>query len=344
MTTKGSVMGRASCVVRGATRAGAASLFALLAAGTLGAPTAAWAQGHRYALVVQGASGGEPHATRHRQWLDGLVASLKEKGFETPRLVVLAEKPAAGELAATAENVRASLTRLGQQVQEGDFVFIMLIGHGSAEGADGKFNLVGPDLNVAEWAGLLKPITGRVAFVDTTAASFPFLKGMAAPGRVVITATNSNAQRFDTVFAGAFIDGLGAAAADADKDGRVSLLEAYAHATRLVKQHYEQAGTIMTERAVFDDTGEGVARDAAVPGGAIGTIASLTYLDAPKAATSSNPEVHQLLQRQQALTQQVDDLRRKRPTMTPEAYDEAFEKLIVDLALVSRDLRRRSGG
>jgi hypothetical protein len=187
----------------------------------------------------------------------------------------------------------------------------------------------------------VKPVAGRVAFVDTTASSFPFLKGMAAPGRVVITATSTNGQRFDTVFPGAFIDGLGAPSADADKNGRVSLLEAYNHALRLVAQHFEQAGTIQTERAVFDDTGEGVGRNAAVPGGAIGTIASLTYLDTPKAVTSADPAIQEMLARQQSLTQQVDDLRRKRPTMTPEAYDEAFEKLIIDLALVSRDLRRR---
>ena len=324
-------------------------IVTLSAFAVLMAPAPAFGQapsaGERYALIVQGASGGEPHATTHRRWLDRAGATLRDKlGFDSARVVVLAEKPAAGELPATADSVRASLTKLGQQVKEHDLLFIMLIGHGSAEGADGKFNLVGPDLAASEWAGLIKPIAGRVAFVDTTAASFPFLKQMAAPGRVVITATNSNAQRYDTVFAGAFIDALSAPEADADKNNRVSLLEAYQHTVRLVLQHYEQAGTLVTEKAVFDDTGEGVARNAAVAGEAPGTVASVTYLDTPKAATSSNPEVQALLNRQQALTQQLDDLRRRRPTMPAAAYDEAFEKLMLELAAVSAEIRKRGGG
>jgi hypothetical protein len=50
-----------------------------------------------------------------------------------------------------------------------------------------------------------------------------------------------------------------------------------------------------------------------------------------------------LLDQQAKLTQQVDDLRRKRPSMTPQAFDQQFEPLIIDLATVSRDIRRKSG-
>lgn len=298
----------------------------------------------RYALIVQGASGGEPYATRHREWLDRLEGALRDKlGIESSKLFVLAEKPGDGELPATAESVRTTIAKVGSQIQERDLLLVVLIGHGTGDRTDGKFNLVGPDLAASEWAALLKPVTARVAVVNTTAASFPFLKHLAAPGRVVITATNSTAQRFDTVFPGAFIDALTAETADADKNGRVSLFEAYQHAVRLVEQHYEQAGTINTEKAVFDDTGEGVARNAVVAGEAPGTVASVTYLDAPKAATSSDPEMQRLLQRQQALTQQLDDLRRRRPTMSAEEYDAAYEKLIVELATVSAEIRKRGG-
>src|SRR5262249_47486643 len=135
-----------------------------------------------------------------------------------------------------------------------------------------------------------------------------------------------------------------APAADTDKNGRISLLEAFTYATTLVKQHYDQSGNMPTENAMFNDTGDGTAQSKAVPGQPVGTVAGLTYLDEIAAPKSSNPEVQQLLSRQQQLTQQVDDLRRRRPSMTPEAYDQEFEKLIVELALVSRDVRRRTGG
>jgi hypothetical protein len=308
-------------------------------------PQAAFAQGERYALVVQGSSGGDPFTTMHRRWLTSLVTTLRGPlGIEPSHVTVLAEQPAAGEQSATADNVRAALVRLTGQTKPADILFVMLIGHGGGSNADAKFNLIGPDLTIAEWNALLKPIDAKVAFVNSTGASVGFIKGLAAPGRLVITATRVGGEQYDTVFPEKFIIALTAAAADADKNGRISMLEAFDYASRLVKQHYEQAGTLATEHASFDDTGEGIARDAAVAGGSIGTIASLTYLDAPALPTSSNPEVQQLLRRQQTLTQQVDDLRRQRPSMTPAAYDDAFEKLILDLSLVSRDVRRRTGG
>jgi len=299
----------------------------------------------RYALVVQGSSGGDPFTALHRKWVNTFVTVLREKmDFDAEHLMVLTETPGQGEQIANAENVKAAIAKIGGQAKEGDLVFVMLIGHGGGEGNDSKFNLVGPDLTVVDWAALLKPIPARIAFVDSTGASFPFLKGLSGPNRVVVTAVRTPGERYDTVFPEKFIQALTSADADSDKNGRVSILEAFLYANRLVKQHYEQAGTLATEHAAFDDTGEGIARDAAVAGGAIGTAAGLTYLDAIAAPKSNDPAMQELLVRQQNLTQQVDELRRKRPTMTPAQFDAEFEKLILELSLVSRDVRRKTGG
>ena len=89
-----------------------------------------------------------------------------------------------------------------------DLLLIVLIGHGTFDGVDAKFNLVGPDLDSADWAALLRPLSGRVVIVDTTASSFPFMERLAAPRRIVITATDSAGQRFDTVFPGYFVRAL----------------------------------------------------------------------------------------------------------------------------------------
>ena len=298
-------------------------------------------QGARYAVLIQGASGEEQYATLHRGWLDSLVQLLRERfKFDAAHLSVLAEQAQAGEQRSTAENVRALFARLGKEVTANDLVFVMLIGHGGGQGADAKYNLVGPDLTVPEWNELLKPIAGRIAIVDTTSSSFGFLAGLAGPNRIVITATNSHAQRYHTVFPDAFIKALTADAADVDKNQRVSLLEAFTHASRLVAQHYEQDGRLPTERAMFDDTGDGKGRDA-VSDGPDGTVAGLTYLDLPEAATSSDPAVQTLLTRQQQLVAEVDELRRRRPSMPPAEFDREFEKLIIELSVVSRDIRRK---
>lgn len=328
------------------TRVGALVGVVLAVGGVVAGPhVARAAEPQRYALVVEGVSGGGEYATLHRQWLDALVKALRGPlAFDPAHLTVLAEQPGSGEGHATADEVRTALGRLATDVGPDDLLFVMLIGHGGAEGGDAKFNLVGPDLDVAQWAALLKPIRGHLAFVDATSSSYRFLTGLAAPGRVIITATNTDAQRYHTEFAGAFIQALTADDADADKNGRVSLLEAFLYASRLVKQDYEQRQQLSTEHAVFDDTGEGQGYDSATPGKAPGTVAALTYLDRVTTRTSTDPALQQLLLRQQALTKQVDDLRRQRPSMTPEAYDEAFQKLMVELAQVSREIRRHGGG
>jgi hypothetical protein len=317
---------------------------ALAASAVLAQPAGAFAQdGERYAVVIQGASGEEQYATLHRGWVDSLVQVLRERfKLDPARVSVLAEQAQDGEERSTAENVRAVLARLAGEVQPADLVFIMLIGHGSGQGADAKFNLIGPDLTVTEWEGLLKPIKGRLAVVNTTSSSFAFLAGLSGPNRIVITATNSYAQRYHTVFPETFIQALTAEAADVDKNQRISLLEAFTYASRLVGLHYEQDGRMATERPMFDDTGDGQGRDAATDG-PDGTVAGLTYLDVPEVATSSDPAVQKLLTRQQELTAQIDQLRRRQPSMPPAEFDRQFEPLIIELSLVSRDIRRRGG-
>jgi hypothetical protein len=300
-------------------------------------------QSDRYALLVQGASGEDAYATLHRGWLDKLVTVLRDRlGFDAAHLAVLAEKPKTGEQAATADNVKAALARLATQAKPADVVFIMLIGHGSSDGSEAKFNLVGPDLTVTDWSGLLKPVKGRITFVDASSVSFPFLKGLAAPDRVVITATNSGGQRYATVFAAGFIDAFTADVADSDKNGRISMLEAFVYASRQTAQHYEQSNRLATEHSVFDDTGDGVGSDGS-SAGPDGVVAGVTYLDVIAAPKSSDPELQKLLLQQRALNEKLDDLRRRRNSMPSDVYDREFEQLVAELAAVSREIRRKGG-
>lgn len=319
-------------------RAAILSLLLLLCVGAV----PAFAEGARYVVIVQGASGDPQYAAMHRAWVDTLASVFRDRfKIEPANLFLLTEEPKnERELKGTAESVRLVFGRLAKEAKAQDLVFVMLIGHGSGDAAAAKFNLVGPDLTSEEWGGLLRPIAARVAFVDSTSSSFPFVAALSGANRVVITATNSYAQRFHTVFPDAFIQALTSAEADADKNGRISLLEAFTYASRLVALHYEQTDHMSTETAVIEDTGDGKGRSAAIAGDD-GAIAALTYLDAVAAPTAADPELRSLQVRQQTLTEQIDDLRRRRSTMSPEQFDREFEKLIVDLALVSRDLRRK---
>ncbi len=300
------------------------------------------AQGARYAMLVQGASGEDQYAVQHRSWVDALAKVFRDRfKYDASHLIVLTEKPGAGEERADAATVRAALARLSKSMTASDQLVIVLIGHGSGQGSDLKFNLMGPDLSVTEWATALTSVPGRIAVVNTASASFPFIGALAGPGRVIITATNTTSQRYHTVFPEGFVEALSSDAADVDKNSRISLLEAFTYATRLVAQHYERAGTMATETGAMDDDGDGKPRTGPATG-PDGNVAALTYLDSAVVATSTDPEMQKLLVRQQALTEQVDDLRRRQGSMPAAQYESELEKLLTELAVVSRDIRLRS--
>jgi hypothetical protein len=210
------------------------------------------------------------------------------------------------------------------------------------DGEEAKFNLVGPDLSATEWAALLRPIQGRVVFVNTSSASFPFLRKLAGKGRIVLTATDSSAQQFETVFPEFFIKGLTDPAADLDKNGRVSIWEAFSYASAAVQRTFQDKGQLPTERPLLDDTGAGIGREAQTPG-PDGAIAKITYLqpDAP-VALPSDSALADLFKRRAELESQVEALKARKDTMPAEQYDAELERLLVEIARISAQIRTKS--
>lgn len=295
----------------------------------------------RYALIVSGAHGEESYSEQYGRWRQAAVTALVEKfGFDDSKIVTLFDGGDQSH-AATAAAVRRCLDAFGARMRPDDLLFLLLIGHGSFDGAEAKFNLVGPDLSSAEWAVLLKPLPGRLVIVDTTAASFPFLEHLAGPRRVVITATDSVAQRFDTVFPEYFVRALTDASADLDKNGRVSVWEAFAAASMGVRRYYTQRGQLATERPLIDDNGDGIGREAGGDGND-GAMSSRVYLDPDvPGAAPTDEALLLLLQKRAGLQMDVDELKQRRVLMTPDEYEKEFERLMIALSTVSRDIRRK---
>jgi len=310
---------------------------------SLAIPSAAYAGDH-YALIVTGASGGAQYAQRYQALRKSLVATLRQKfGYADDHIIVLAEAPEAGARGATRDNVRAALGELRQRVKKDDVVLVFLAGHGTTlDTDDGKFNLVGPDLTGDQWASLIKPIAGRMVFVDTTGGSFPFLHRIAGPGRVVITATSSVAQQFDTVFPEFFVKAFDDPSADLDKNGKVSIWEAFTYASAAVKAWFEQRGQLATERPLLDDTGGGIGREAGAPG-PDGALAQVTYLQ-PDAAIplTADTDLARLLKQRAELESALDLLRASKSNMTPDQYEAELERLLLELARLDRLIRARS--
>jgi hypothetical protein len=145
------------------------------------------------------------------------------------------------------------------------------------------------------------------------------------------------------MFAEAFAQALAAPEADLDKNGRISVWEAFSYANRLVKQYYDQKGQLQTEHPSLDDNGDGVWKSGATDDHD-GIAASLTYLDNAVETRATDPQLQFLVQRQDDLLTQFEQLKRKKSTMKPEDYDTEIEKVLTDLALLGRDIRKRGGG
>jgi hypothetical protein len=300
--------------------------------------------GERYAVIVTGAAGGEVYANKYDTWRASFVSVLREKfGYQQDHVLVLAETESDGVRKATRENVQRVLGDLRRRLTRDDQTLLLLIGHGtSLDGEDAKFNLVGPDLSASEWADLIRPLAGRVVFVNTTSASFPFLRKLAGRGRVILTATDSAAQQFETIFPEFFIAAFSDAAADVDKNGRVSVWEAFSYASAGVQNAFQQKGQLPTERPLLDDTGTGIGREAQTPG-ADGAVAKVTYLE-PDAAVAmpTDAALAGLVRRRAELEAQVEELRARKDSMPPDQYDAELERIVLELARVSAQIRTKS--
>jgi len=300
--------------------------------------------GDRYALIVTGASGGDVYAEKYLKWRTSFVETLRTRFHYAPeRMIVLAEDEAIGVQKSTRESVQRALADLRRRMTKDDQLLVLLIGHGTTlDDEDAKFNLVGPDLSASDWADLIRPIPGRVVFVNTTGASFPFLRKLAGRGRVVLTATDATAQQFETVFAEYFIKAFDDAAADFDKNGRVSLWEAFTYASAGVRQWFDQHGHLPTERALLDDTGAGIGREAQNPG-TDGASARNTYLEPAAApAATGDTALAALLQRKADLEAQIEALKARKEQMPSDQYDAELERLLLDLARVVQQIRTKS--
>ena len=158
----------------------------------------------------------------------------------------------------------------------------------------------------------------------------------------MISATESAVQRYDTIFPEFFVRALAEAAADTDKNGRVSVWEAFEFTSAEVRRWYQQQGRLATERSILDDTGDGVGRDVDQRG-QDGAVAARTYVGSgvEVSAVVADPSLTPLVVQRDELEAAAAELQARKETMDADAYTVELERLLVDLAKVSRAIRRR---
>jgi hypothetical protein len=289
-------------------------------------------------LVITGVGGDEEHTKNFHKWATAMIDAAKKKdGLADGNIIYLSERPeldpARIKGKSTRENVQKAFADLAARARPNDAVFVVLIGHGSFDGRQAAFSMPGPDLTPADFAALLgKLATQRVAFVNTSSSSGAFLQTVAAPGRVIVTATKTGGERNETRFPEFFVEAFADDSADRDRNGRVSIAEAFDYAKAKVTKAYEQEGHILTEHAALDEGGAGT-----------GLAASL-FLAAPQntlKVDTSDPAVRALVNERDSIEREIAALKLMKPSMDEAKYDAQMEKLLTDLALKTKAIRDR---
>ena len=317
-------------------------IFVCAQTGATQKPRVAETDPNKFGVIINGAGGEEEYAKQFEQWTRDLTTALTQRyGFDPHKLRLLTERPVdSSVLRSTAEEVRRTFSLLKTELQQDNVLYVFLIGHGSFDGRESKFNLLGPDLPASEYNNLLSSLpTRRIVVINMSSASGEFAKSLSAKGRVVITATRNGQETNATHFPGFFIDALNAKDADTDQDGHVSVLEAFVYANRLTAEFYTRAGRLATEHALLEDNGDGLGHERVEAGE--GVLARATYLDSLSVEEAAeNVAVAKLLRERTRLEGEIEQLIARKANMTEAEYEANLEKLFIELAKVNRSIKQ----
>ena len=243
---------------------------------------------------------------------------------------------------ATKARLSEVMAGVARDAKADDDLVVTLIGHGSFDGVEYKFNLVGPDVSAAELAEMCDKVAAkRQLIVDTSSASGGAVAALERPGRAVIAATKTGTEKNATVFARYWVEALQDPTADTDKSDSISAAEAFAYADRKTSEFYVSQKRLATEHAEFEDTGKGEAvRSAALGTGREGVLMStltVVRLGAAQAAMN-DPAKRDLLGKKEELEQKIDGLKYQKAAMEPGEYKKELTAALVELAKVQEAL------
>jgi hypothetical protein len=239
----------------------------------------------------------------------------------------------------TAVKLKEALASVARDAKPDDDFALILIGHGTFDGTEYKFNLVGLDMTATEMATLCDRIPARrQVVIDTTSSSGGAVAALEKPGRAVVAATKSGTEKNATVFARYFVEAFQDPAADTDKSDSVTALEAFSYAARKTAEFYDSQKRLATEHAVFNDIGSGdPVREAAGAEGKL--LASMTLLRIGAAQQAAkDPAKLALLAQKEDLEQKIDSLKYRKPAMDPVEYKSQLTAALLQLAQVQEEL------
>jgi len=242
---------------------------------------------------------------------------------------------------ATAARFRDTMNTVEREAKTDDDFVLILIGHGSFDGIEYKFDLPGPDVTAAEIAAMCDRVPSRrQLIVDTTSASGGAMQALEKPGRAVIAATKSGTEKNATVFARYWVEAFEDPSADADKSDSVSAMEAFLYATEKTAAFYNTEKRLAAEHAVFNDVGHGEpVREAGNGQGMLLSNFTLLRLGASQLA-ANDPAKRALLDKKEELERKIDMLRYRKAAMDPADYKKQLTDALVELSKVQEKLEQ----
>ena len=293
----------------------------------------------RRVMIITGAGGEEEYTELFAEWGGGLAKAFDGNAAE---MVHITNKP---EDTGARKTVEATLNKW---VENPDVeIWILLVGHGTFDGKAAKFNLVGNDASDADFKHWLKPHRGPLVFINTSSCSAPFIRSLSGPNRVVATATKSGYEQNFCRFGGYMAAALGQAEADLDKDGAVSVLEAFLIASRQAGEFYRENDRLVSENALLDDNGDGMGtpadwfrgvrtqKKAKGKSSADGKLSRLVFPVIPPAEKDIPAP---LRKKRLAIEAKIETLRSLKKTLEAEIYYRDLEKLFLELAATNDEI------
>jgi hypothetical protein len=285
-------------------------------------------------LVVVG-SGGTDDYTKEFAEISALWIDAAKKGEAAIEIIGL-DAPSGGT-PSDAELLKQKLA-----AEKSPELWLVLIGHGTFDQREVKFNFRGPDVTDRELASWADAYQGRLAVINTASASGSFVRTMSKPERIVITATKNEGEQSYARFGRFFAEAVGGIeGGDLDNDDQVSLLEAWLHASRRVAEFYKSEGRIATEHALLDDNGDQLGSRSEWFEGT-----TPTQTASPEAKPDGDLAAQKVLvknaferllspgqrEKRDGLERQVVELRRSKETLEEADYYAKLETLLLELA------------
>ena len=275
------------------------------------------AQAEIYVTIVQGL-GGEPAFEENFHTQSQAIAEASAPLTDDDKLTLF------NGADATRENLLAHFSSQSTIMTEDDRAAIYLVGHGSYDGEEYKFNIPGLDISTNDLLNIMDSFPGQNHFLlSTSSTSGALLEPLENENRILVTATRNGNEKNATIFGEYFVEALSSGDADLNKNNNISIEEAFAYAQRQVEEYFESQGQLATEHPEL--VGSGAAQF---------TLARINPIE----ISTADPRIAELQEQNLDIDRQIESLQLRRTELTNQEYIEQLQDLILQSARINEEI------